>query len=237
MIEEPPVLTIKKTIRRPTPDQVAALKDAPASVVADAQDGGALHASIVPLAGGPTRAVGPAITADNGPADVLATFAALSVLQPGDVLVAAFAGHQGCAVAGDRVAGMMVNNGAAALVTDGPVRDIDGILATGLAVWCTGLTPASPYSNGPGFVGFPVQIGGQRVETGDIIVADKDGVVVVPHDRIDSVIARVRHVMSLESALDGQVSAGAKTFAPVDALMKTSRTRYVDDEAGAPGER
>lgn len=228
MIEEPPLLTVKSTMRRPRADQVAAFKDVPSSVVADALPGGALDASIAALEGTAGRAVGPALTAGNGPADMLATAAALSFLTPGDVLVAAHGGFRGAAAAGDRVTGMMRNGGAAALVTDAPVRDHAGILATRLPVWCAGLTPASPYTNGPGWVGFPVEIGGQRVSTGDLIVADRDGVVVVPLDEIDRVIERVSEIMELERALDEEVTGGRTTFAPVEEILKSPRTRYVE---------
>ena len=70
---------------------------------------------------------------------------------------------------------MLRNCGGAALITDGPVRDYAGIVRSKLPVWCNGLNPASPYTNGPGFVGSPAQIGGQTVRSGDIVVADQDG--------------------------------------------------------------
>lgn len=231
MIEEPPVLTIARTLRRPSEAQIAAFRGVPTSVVADALPGGALSAAIQPIGGGvdlACHAVGPALTADCGPADILATFAALSFVRPGDVIVAAFGTHQGCAAMGDRLAGMMRNAGAAGFVTDGPVRDYAGVVAAGLPVWCSGLTPASPYSNGPGAVGLPVQIGGQEVETGDMVIADRDGVVVVPFERIDAVIERVRRVRELETQLDAQVANGLKAFAPVTALLASDRVRYVD---------
>lgn len=231
MIEEPPVLTIKKARRRPTEAQIAAFRGVPTSVVADALPGGVLSADIGPIGGGidlTCEAVGPALTADCGPADILATFAALSFIRPGDVVVAAFGGHRGCAAAGDRIVGMMRNNRAAGFVTDGPMRDYAGVVAAGLPVWCSGLTPASPYTNGPGTVGLPVQIGGQEVETGDMIVADRDGVVVVPFERLDEVIARVAHVRELEARLDAEVAGGLKAFPPIVELLAGDRVRYVD---------
>ena len=195
MIEEPPILTIAKDLRRPSAEQIAAFQDVPTGFVADALDGaGALSNTIRHIDGGvavPASAVGPALTADCGPADILALLATLNFIQPGDMVVAAFAGHQGCAVAGDRVTGMMKNNQAAGFVSDGPVRDVEGVLATGLPVWCSGTTPSSPFSTGPGKVGFPIQLGGQQVANGDMIVADRDGVVVVPFERINEVIDRL----------------------------------------------
>lgn len=232
MIEEPPRLTIARTMRRPTPEQVAAFKDVPSSFVADAMDGtGALDKDIVPLGEGRDLAcvaAGPALTADCGPGDVLATMAALQFVEPGDILVSASAGHQGCAAGGDRVAGMLRNNGGVGFVTDAPVRDYAGMVAAGVPTWCTGLTPASPVSTGPGAVGLPVTIGGRTVATGDMVVADRDGVVIVPFARIDAVIARLAEIKVLEARLDAEVAAGRKHFDHITALIDSGAVRYVD---------
>ncbi|MGI9354471.1 MAG: RraA family protein [Rhizobiaceae bacterium] len=214
MIEAPPNLILKSTMRRPTSSQIEAFQNVPTGFVVDALFGaGALTSNIQPIGGGrdlKCAAAGSALTADCGAADVLATFAALEFIQEGDVVVSAFAGHAGCAAAGDRLIGMMKNCGAAGFVTDGPVRDYDGIVPVGLPVWCSGLTPASPHMSGPGSVGFPVQIGGQEIETGDMIIGDRDGVVVVPFERLDEVIASLDRIIELEQKMDGEVAAGLK---------------------------
>ena len=154
----------------------------------------------------------------------MASLGAIHLTSPGDILVAAADGYQGCAAAGDRVCEMAQNAGAIALVTDGPVRDFDGIMSVGLPVWCTGLTPETPSGTGPGKVGLPVQIAGQRVETGDMIVADRDGVVVVPFDRIDAVIERLETVRTLEAELDGRVADGFKE--PLAELLASDRVKW-----------
>lgn len=214
MIEAPPTLTIRTAFRRPTDAQISAFQGIPSGFVVDALlGGGALTSNIQPIGGGRDLhcvAAGPALTVDCGAADVLATFAALKFIKPGDVVVSAFAAHTGCAAAGDRLVGMMKNNDAAGFVTDGPVRDYEGIVPVGLPVWCVGLTPASPHMSGPGSVGFPIQVGGQEIETGDIIVADRDGVVVVPFERIDEMIQKLAHISELEKALDAEVAQGLK---------------------------
>lgn len=232
MIEQPPKLTVRRPTRRPTAAQIAAFRDAPTGFVVDALQGaGALAAAIRPVdvtGRLPGRAAGPALTAGNGPADVLATLAAVAFLQDGDILVAGASGHQGCAAAGDRLAGMAKNAGAAGLVTDGPMRDLDGILAAGLPCWCTGLTPASPFTTGPGQIGLPLMIGGQRVETGDMIVADRDGVVVVPFADIDPVIAALGQVRELEARLDAEVAAGQTVTEAMRALLASDEVAYLD---------
>ena len=233
MIEEPPLLTIKRPSRRPTQDQIDAFRGAQTGHVVDAMFGaGALDARISPVGDGrdiECRAVGPALTADNPPADILATSAAMAFLQPGDILVAAAAGHQGCAASGDITMTRAKNAGAVGFVTDGPMRDYEGLVEVGFPVWCTGLTPASPFSNGPGRVGTPVQIGGQRVETGDMIVADGDGVVVVPFDQIDTVIAALKAVQAVEEVTLKTFADGLVTPESMAELLKSDKTVYIDD--------
>lgn len=226
MIEEPPLLRIKSDRRRPSVAQIAAFQGVATGYVADAMNGvGSLSAEIAPLT--PTMSVaGPALTAGNGPADIMATLAALNFVQEGDVLVLGASGYQGCAAAGDLVCGMLKNAGAKGLVTDGKVRDANGIEAVGLPVWSTGLNPASPFTTGPGTVGHPVNLGGQRVEHGDMIVADRDGVVVVPFDRIDEVIATIAHVRELEAELEAKVNAGLKVPQNILDLLESDRVAF-----------
>lgn len=231
MLEEPPLLTIARTPRRPNAAQIEAFQGAPTSFVADAMYGtGALSRDIRPV--GESRdlvsvAAGPALTVGCGAGDVLALFAALDSVQKGDVVISAFDGFQGCAAAGDRVCGMLRNAGAAGFVTDGPVRDYAGIVAAGLPCWATGLTPASPYSNGPGTVGLPVQIGGRQVETGDMVVADHDGVVIVPFAQIDAVIEKLETIRALETTLDAQIDTGLHIFPATLDLLKSDKVKYV----------
>lgn len=232
MIEEPPLLTINRATRRPTAAQVEAFQGVPTSFVVDAMyGGGALAPHIRPLGEGRDLvcvAAGPALTVHSGAGDILALLAALPSIQPGDIVLNAAENHQVSAAAGDRVAGMIKNNGAAGFVTDGPMRDYPGVVAIGLPCWCTGLTPASPFAKGPGSVGLPIQIGGRQVETGDMVVADRDGVVVVPFAQIDAVIEMLAHVRELETALDAEVANGLKLPADVAALLDSDQVKYLD---------
>ena len=232
MIEEPVKLTIKRPKRRPSEAQILAFQGVPTGFVVDAMDGvGALSPLIKPVGDGRDLhcvAAGPALTVDNGPADVLALFAAMEFIQAGDVVVSAFGAYQGCAACGDRVAGMMRNNKAAAFVTDGPVRDYQGIVDAGLPMWCTGINPNSPVAQGPGKVGLAIQIGGMEVETGDMIIADRDGVVIVPLEQIETVINRLSRIRELEESLDQEVADGLKIFPATQVLLNSPQTRYID---------
>lgn len=229
MIEEPKSLRIGPDVdRRPTLEQVAAFQGVPTGFVVDAMFGaGAMAANISPLVEGTGQIAGPALTADNRPSDILGTLGCLRYLKSGDVLIGSAQGWQGCAAAGDRVVGMAKNGGAAAFVTDGPMRDFEGVLDVGLPCWCTGLNPGSPYGTGPGQVGTRVVVGGQAVETGDMIVADRDGVVVVPFAKIDDVAARLGAIQDMEVELDAEVRKGLVLPDPIAALLDSDKTEIL----------
>ncbi len=211
MIEDAPKIRVAKELRRPRPDQMAALRGVPTGFVVDALGGsGGLDYRIKPVVSEQAAFCGVALTCDAGPADNLAVFAALRLLQPGDVLAAATGGHAGCAVAGDLLLGMARNCGAVAFVTDGCVRDIPGLREVGLPCFALGVTPNSPAREGPGTVGFPLVLAGAAIATGDILVGDQDGVVVVPFERIDEVLVRLDAVRTAEAELDAKVKAGLR---------------------------
>ena len=232
MIEEPPILSIVQNRPRPTAAQLDGLRGVPTGFLCDAMEGkGALGGGIAPVGGRIDPAlhmVGPALVAENGPGDILATLAAISIAQPGDVVVGGVSGWQGCAAAGDQVMAMLKAAGAAGFVTDGPMRDIEGILAVGLPAWCTGLNPNSPFGSGPGRVGGGTTLGGVAVATGDIVVGDANGVVVVPFARIDAVIAAVAKVRALEEELEARVRAGFRSPIDLPAMLAAGKAVEVD---------
>ncbi len=227
MIEDPPLLTIARTMRRPAPDVVEQFKDVPTSFVVDAMDGkGAMDWRIKPVV--PHRSVtGVALTCHCGPADNLALAAAVAQCMPGDILIAATDGFTGCSVVGDLLLGIARNRGATGFVTDGLVRDVSDIEALGLACFASGISPNSPARNGPGTVRMPVQCGGLAVNSGDIVIADRDGVVIVPQDRIDGVLDRLKAVREAEAQFLAKVKAGLIEVGFISDLLAGDRVRYV----------
>ncbi len=224
MLDDPPLLTIKAGFQRPDPAKVAALKGAQTSHLVDAMDGrGALDWSIKPCDPENAPFVGVAVTCHAYPADNLALFGAMEIAQPGDVIMCANDSYRLTALVGDLVAGMMKNAGLAALVTDGLARDRVGIVAAGLPLFCAGIVPNSPAKNGPGSVGLPVTIGGVPVSSGDVIVGDADGVVVVPQAILDATIKRLGEVRAAEAKAEAMVKGGAKMTASAAALLKSPR--------------
>lgn len=231
MLEEPPILRIRRDFPRPTAAQIEAFRGVPTGFVCDAMNGaGSLDTAIAPIGAATTSGpvVGTAVVADNGPAEILATMAALSLVQEGDILLSAVHGYQGTSACGDLILGMMKNNGVTAFVTDGPMRDVEGIEEVGLPAWCTGLNPNSPYSKGPGAVGDAAVIGGQRVASGDIIVADRSGVVVIPHAKIDATIKALEEVKAAEASFEAKVKGGAKTFFDLGEMVAEGKAVWID---------
>ena len=206
--EAPPIQT--QDFTRPPPEWVQALRDAPTGFVVDAMGGGgALDFRLRPAIAEQFAFCGVALTCHAGPADNLALVHALALVRPGDVIVAATDGYTGCAITGDLVLGMARNAGAVGFVTDGCVRDLVGLRQVGLPAWARGVTPNSPHRSGPGTVGFPVTIAGHPVCSGDLILADLDGVVVVPQARIAQVLARLPAIREAEARADESVRRGA----------------------------
>ena len=234
MIENPPLIQIKKksSRKRPSEEQINAFKNIPTGFICDALNGyAALDPSIKPLSIPGKKVkhiVGPALTVFSGAADVLGMAIALSEIQPGDIVVNGVSGFQGTAAVGDRIAGMIKNNGGVGLITDGPMRDLDGIIETGLDCFCTGLNPNSPFNSGPAKIGFPINIGGTTVSSGDIIVADSDGVTVVPFDKIDEVLKKLDRIIEVENAMDKQVSEGLKISQKALDYLESDQVIYVD---------
>lgn len=230
MIEEPPLLTINSSRNRPTTRQIDALRNIPTGFLTDAMNGrGAMDYRIRPLSPGvlPSAMCGPALTCHCGPEDILAILGALDELEPGDVMVVATGNWTQSAVTGDRVMGMLKNSGGAGFVTDGLVRDVAGIEAVGLPLMCAGVSPNSPFAKGPGEIGFPIQIGGATVSSGDVIVSDRDGVVVVPFEKLDAVIDDIAKIQVLEQELDSDVANGLKIPDAIKELLQSDQVKRI----------
>ena len=232
MIKDPPLLTIRRTVPRLDAAQLEAFADCITGWLCDARSGrGAMDQAIKPLApevAGMGRFVGTALTCWCGPNDNLAAMAAVALAAPGDVIVVATEGFTGSGMIGDLVTGMARNKAVAAIVTDGMVRDRAGIVGVGLPVFCRGVTPNSCVRSGPGTVGLPVVVGGVRVESGDLVLGDADGVVVVPAAEVDAVAERVAAIRAAEQRVEAAIREGAVTRPEMTELLGSGRVEWLD---------
>jgi 4-hydroxy-4-methyl-2-oxoglutarate aldolase len=95
-------------------------------------------------------------------------------------------------------------------------------------VHARGVSPNSPFKNGPGGVGVPVSIGGCVVEAGDLVIGDADGVVVVPRARLAEATAELEAVRRKEAEMDAAVRAGMKCPPWLDDALARPGVRWID---------
>ncbi|WP_126974877.1 ribonuclease activity regulator RraA [Frigidibacter oleivorans] len=175
----------------------------------------------MPLRPGQTRVVGPAFTLRFVPAredlatpaswgSPISTRAAIEAMPEGAVAVIDAMGVTDAGVFGDILCARMARRNVAALVTDGVVRDLAGVLGTGLPVWARGAA-APPSVAGLTFVGWNETIGcgGVCIQPGETIVADQDGVVVIPAALLDEVLAEAPEQERMEGWIVDEVGRGA----------------------------
>lgn len=198
-----------------------------------------------PLRTGQPRLVGPAFTLRFVPAredlatpeswsSPKSTRAAIEEMPEGCIAVVDAMGITDAGIFGDILCARMQKRGVAALVTDGVVRDVSGVLETGLPVWCQGAA-APPSVAGLTFVNWqePIGCGGVAVYPDDIVVADADGAVLIPASLVHEVTATASEQESLENWIMGEVRGGASLpgLYPPNA---TNRARYEDSRSIGP---
>ncbi len=174
-----------------------------------------------PLRAGQPRLVGRAFTLRFVPAredlatpeswsSPISTRAAIEDMPSGCIAVVDAMGVTDAGVFGDILCTRMVKRGVAALVTDGVVRDVSGVLGSGLPVWCSGAA-APPSVAGLTFVAWqePIACGGVAVFPGDVVVVDDDGAVLIPAALLDDILTLAPEQERLENWIMQQVENGA----------------------------
>src|SRR5690606_39112240 len=139
------------------------------------------------------------------------TRAAIEAMPPGCIAVADAMGITDAGIFGDILCARMKKKGVAGLITDGVVRDLAGVLGTGLPVWCQG-GAAPPSVAGLTFVAWqqPIGCGGVAVFPDDVIVVDDDGAVLIPAALLDEVLATAPEQERMEAWIMSEVEKGAK---------------------------
>ena len=140
----------------------------------------------------------------------ISTRAAIEAMPEGCIAVVDAMGVTDAGIFGDILCERMARRGVAALVTDGVVRDVEGVLGTGLPVWCDGVA-APPSVAGLTFVGWqqPIGCGGVAVFPDDVVVLDDDGAVLIPAALVEEVARMATEQELLETWIMEEVRAGA----------------------------
>ena len=143
-------------------------------------------------------------------ASPISTRAAIEAMPAGCIAVVDAMGVTDAGIFGDILCARMAKRGVSALITDGVVRDVAGVLGTGLPVWCDGYA-APPSVAGLTFVGWgePIGCGGVAVFPDDIVVADQDGAVLIPKAFLDLILAEGAEQERMEAWIVDEVNGGA----------------------------
>lgn len=182
---------------------------------------GALHGRITALRPR-MKLAGPAFTVDVRPGDNLMIHAAMALAKPGDVLVIDGKGDQTAALMGTIMMNACRQLGIAGVVIDGAVRDSLEIDEMDFPVFSVGTNPNGPTKQVSGRIGHPVTVGGVTVHSGDFVIGDADGVVVVEREKIESLLPLAAKKVADEEARIAQIKQGKTSASWLDAALRTA---------------
>lgn len=210
-------LRVYETVERTPPALVEQLGAYATADLADAMHGlYVMQGGLRPVHGGEAAFAGTAVTVYCTPGDGLLVRKALALVRPGDVLVVNAGGVGNRAVMGGNVGVELARRGVRGVIVDGGVRDAADFAALGLPVLARAVTPRSGSTPaGAGEVNVPVAVDGVVVFPGDVVIADGDGVVVVPADRAAAVLALVQERAAKAAPEEQKARAAQGTDGPV----------------------
>jgi 4-hydroxy-4-methyl-2-oxoglutarate aldolase len=159
-----------------------------------------------------SRVAGPARTVRCGQDDNLMVHAVMERIVPGEVVVLTMPQPRAVALVGDLLSTQARVAGAAALLIDASVRDVEELAEMGLPIWSRWIRVNGATKTELGELDVPVTIGGARIEPGDAVVLDADGVAVVPAARVDEVLAASLAREEKERVKREKLAAGQRSY-------------------------
>lgn len=209
----------RSEIKRPASERVASLAPYTTCNIADGMQKMYVLDSGIKAVCSAKKICGPAVTVRISLGDNLMLHKALSLVKPGDILVVDAQGCTTFSACGGIMMLRMKKLGVQGIVVDGSVRDIEDIREIGLPVYARSVVPQGGGKAGPGQINFPVACGGIAVLPGDVIVADENGIVCVPQDDIEEVVAGVQAKLKKEEKSYAEIDAGILVKSDVDELL------------------
>ncbi|WP_448119649.1 RraA family protein [Pseudomonas serbica] len=165
------------------------------------------------------KLAGPAITVKARPGDNLMIHKALQLAQPGDVIVVDGGGDLTNALMGELMVATAIKRGLGGVVLNGAIRDVDAIMAGSFPVFAAGVTHRGPYKDGPGEINVPIAINGMVIEPGDLVLGDADGLLCVPFDSAEEILAAARQKSAAEEETVREISEGRLDTSWIDAQL------------------
>lgn len=220
--------------RLPPAHVVEAYKNLPAANVADCMNRLSALSSRIRLVSSPEAEimVGVALTVKARPGDNLMIHKALNMAGPGDVIIVANEEDSSHSLVGEIMVSYAQCKGIAGLVFDGPIRDINTIAKMPIPVYATGTTPGGPFKEGPGEVNVPISCGGACIEPGDIILADRDGVIVIPAGDAENILSAAKKFEAKDSAKLLAVKNGTADRSWVEKTLEEKGCEFIDRSYG-----
>jgi len=226
-----PMHTVYRNIRRPEPRLLAELSAFGVATVHEAQERtGLLAPGLRPIYGG-ARIVGPAVTVSTAPADNWMIHVAVEVCTPGDVLVVAPTSSSDAGYFGELLCSSLKARGVLGLVIDAGVRDTRELAALGFPVWSKAVSAQGTVKETLGSVNVPVVCAGALIHPGDVIVADDDGVCVVPRVAVATTLRKCVEREAKEAKVRARLQAGElglDIYAMREKLAQRG-LRYIDE--------
>jgi 4-hydroxy-4-methyl-2-oxoglutarate aldolase len=179
---------------------------------------GYVEADLIQILPG-SRVAGPARTVRCGQDDNLMVHAAMAEVQPGEVLVLTMPTPRPVALVGDLLATQAKAHGAAGLLIDASVRDVETLAELDLPIWARWVRVKGATKDSAGSIGEPVEVGGALIRPGDIVVLDADGAAVIEAERVDEVLEASRERERRERVKRVKLAAGELSF-ELDALRE-----------------
>ncbi len=159
-----------------------------------------------------SRAAGPARTVVCGQDDNLMVHAVMAEVQPGEVLVLTMPEPRPVALVGDLLATQAKAAGAAAILVDASIRDVEELAEMGLPIWARWVRVKGAAKAEAGQINVPVTVGGATINPGDVLVLDADGVAVVPQDQVAGFLTASLAREEKERVKREKLQAGAKSY-------------------------